>query len=134
VLHEVGHAHGGGAAAAVLAVDDGAASALRLAPDGVGAAVEVAVQVLVRVVVHRDAQQGHVLRDGERLLPGHVDAQRHRLLLDERRAAGGPRVADEQGSGHLTQLEHPDWSGGDGGRGAGLTLTGCLTCLIEDKM
>lgn len=87
VFHQVGDADGGGAAASILAVDDGASSAVRLLLDGVGAAVKVAVKVLVRVVVDVDLQ----LLDGgggKRLLLGHVDAERHRLLLDELVAAG----------------------------------------------
>lgn len=87
VFHQVGDADGGGAAASVLAVDDGASSAVRLLLDGVGAAVEVAVEVLVGVVVDVDLQ----LLDGsggKRLLLGHVDAERHCLLLDELVAAG----------------------------------------------
>lgn len=116
MLHQVGDADGGRAAASVLAVDDAASSAVRLLLDGVGAAVEVAVQVLAGVVVDGDPQ----LLDGgggERLLLGHVDAERHRLLPDELVAAGRAGVADEQGAGDLAQLQHP----------GEVTLTGFLT-------
>lgn len=87
MFHQVGDADGGRAAASVLAVDDAAPSTVLLLLDGVGAAVEVAVEVLDGVVVDGDLQ----LLDaggGKRLLLGHVDAERHRLLLDELVAAG----------------------------------------------
>lgn len=88
MLHQVGDADGGRAAAAVLAVDDAASSAVGLLLDGVGAAVEVAVQVLVRVVVDGYLQLGDAAAGREWLLLGHVDAERHRLLLEELVAAG----------------------------------------------
>lgn len=106
MLHQVGDADGGGAAASVLAVDHAASSPVGLLLDGVGAAVKVAVEVLVGVVVDGDLQLGD-FGGGKRLLLGHVDAERHRLLLDELVVAGGARVADEQSSGDLTQLQHP---------------------------
>lgn len=87
VLHQVGDADRGRAAASILAVDDSVSSVVRLLLDGVGAALEVAEQVLVGVVVHGDLQ----LLDaggGKRLLLGHVDAECHRLLLKQLITAG----------------------------------------------
>lgn len=103
VLHQVCDADAGGAAAAVLAVDHCAAPAGRLLVDGVRAAVEVAVEVLVGVVVHRNLQPFDG-GGGKRLLLRNVDAERHRLLLDELVAAGRAGVADEQSLGDLTEL------------------------------
>lgn len=105
MLHEVGYADAGRTAAAVLAVHNCAPPAGRLLVDGVGAAVEVAVEVLIGVVVHRNVQplDGG---GGKRLLFGHVDAERHRLLLDELVAAGRAGVANEQTLGYLTELKH----------------------------
>lgn len=103
VLHQVGDADAGGATTTILAVDHRAAPAGCLQVDGVGAAVEMAVEVLVGVVVHRNLQplDGG---GGKRLLLGYVDAERHCLLLDELVAAGRSSVADEQALGHLTEL------------------------------
>lgn len=110
MLHQVSDDYGGRAAASVLAVDDAASSAVRLLLDGIAAAVEVAVEVLVGVVVDLDVQLGDGgLGGGEGLLLGHVDAERHRLLLDELGAAGRAGIADEEGVGDLTQLQHPGW-------------------------
>lgn len=105
VLHQVGYADAGRTAAAIFAVHHSAPPAGRLLVDGVGAAVEVAVEVLIGVVVHRNVQplDGG---GGKRLLFGHVDAERHRLLLDELVAAGRAGVADEQTLGYLTELQH----------------------------
>lgn len=88
MLHQVGDTDGGRATASVLAVDNAASSTVCLFLDGVGAAVEVTVQVLVGVVVDRDLQFLDAGGGGKRLLLGHIDAERHRLLLDELIAAG----------------------------------------------
>lgn len=88
VFHQVGNADSGRAAASILAVDDAASSTVRLFLDGVGTAVEVSVQVLIGVVVHGDLKLGDSGGGGKRLLLGHVDAERHRLLLEELVAAG----------------------------------------------
>lgn len=106
VLHQVGYADAGRTAAAVLAVHHSAPPAGRLLVDGVGAAVEVAVDVLIGVVVHRNVQPLDGV-GGKRLLFGHVDAERHRLLLDELDAASRAGVANEQTFGDLTELQHP---------------------------
>lgn len=107
VLHQVGDADGGRAAASVLAVNEGVASARRLLLDGVGAAVEVAVKILAGAVVDGDLQPPEGGASGERLLPGHVDAERHPPLLEELLAAGRAGVADGQRARDLTQLQHP---------------------------
>lgn len=87
MLHQVSDADGGRAAASVLTVDDAASAAVRLRLDGVGTAVKVAVQVLVGVVVDGYLQLGDAA-GGKRLLLGHIDAERYRLLLDEFVTAG----------------------------------------------
>lgn len=106
MFHQVGDADGGGAAAAVFAVNDSSSPAVHLLLNGVGAQIEVAVKVLVGVIEDGHVQLPDCGGGGKRLLLGHVDAERHCPLLDELVTARRAAVADEQRLGDLTELQH----------------------------
>lgn len=101
VPHQVRGADSGRSAAAVLAVHQALPAALDSFFYGIAALLEIAVQVLSRVVEHGHAHASGLLEAGEGLLPGDIDAEGDPLSREQLRVAGRPGVADEQRGGHF---------------------------------
>lgn len=99
--HQVRGADSGRSAAAVLAVHQALPAALDSFFYGIAALLEIAVQVLSRVVEHGHAHASGLLEAGEGLLPGDIDAEGDPLSREQLRVAGRPGVADEQRGGHF---------------------------------